>query len=110
MSNEFTFQELVNFCFEQPDDRKITMSELVSSNSYGCLLVQFGKSKGYKDFLCSYYAMIDVEGDILFSPCIEDRSKVESLIMNLDDYTYITYIQVKNYLTYKGYSHVTNLG
>lgn len=47
-------EQFYQFIREQPDNREIRMYEASSKHKCGCLLVQFGKHIGLKDFNCSW--------------------------------------------------------
>ena len=49
-----TTQEIVDFIFAQPRDRKVEMKEASSCDSCGCLMVQYGKEelKIEESFVC----------------------------------------------------------
>jgi hypothetical protein len=54
----FTQQQLLDWIYEQPDDRRIEMSSGTFSGGCGCLLSEFLKDQGIKGFYSMSYTGI----------------------------------------------------
>ncbi len=51
---KFKFQEVINFIKKTPDDTPIDFGNPNNNENCGCLMVQFGRSKGLKFSACNY--------------------------------------------------------
>lgn len=51
---KFKFQEVINFIKETPDDTPIDFGNSTNDENCGCLIVQFGRSKGLDFSSCNY--------------------------------------------------------
>lgn len=49
----FTFQEVLDFINSQPDETPVDFTSAINNLNVGCLMVQFGRHKGYEFRRCS---------------------------------------------------------
>lgn len=49
-----TKQQMIDYCFAQPDDRQVDFEENYARNKCGCVMVQYGKDNGIEFEGCGY--------------------------------------------------------
>lgn len=70
-----TKQQMIDYCFAQPDDRIVNFGENYNNTHCGCVMVQYGKTNGLDFAGCGFqywekddgYKVARLEGNITFS-------------------------------------------
>lgn len=62
----FTLDDLREFVLSQPDERKVDMAAHSSGHHTGCLMVHFGKSRGFDGFYCGLRAAWETRDGRIF--------------------------------------------
>ncbi len=57
-----TKEELIEFVMAQSDNEPVDMDQIHSDDTCGCLMVQYGRSRGWTHFGCTYNKWITPVG------------------------------------------------
>lgn len=100
-------QDLVDFIFAQPDDRRVDMMKNYSDEACGCIMVHFGKEKlGLIDFSCGVRSWQSKYGIGATPPFagIEDVGFHIIYYFGIPDYEEYSYGEIKGFLAKKGFA------
>jgi hypothetical protein len=98
---KFKFQEVIDFIKKTPDETPVDFGNSTNDSECGCLMVQFGRSKGLKFSACNY------KGDAFYGVYPDYVAEIEdfpsmNVIEHFNGDHAKTFGEVKEYLKQKG--------